>query len=119
MSTVTEDTAEAVASSCWKYWLTDSQLKCESYFLSQTKDDGGRVTNANQIAAWGQKDVDARTYIYSTVKPEQQTKLHGCTTAAEMWDRIQTEYAEMAAENAHLLMAKLYDCKFQQSITWI
>lgn len=30
-----------------------------------------------------------------------------------MWTRIQTEYAELAAENGHLLMAKFFDYKFQ------
>lgn len=39
-------------------------------------------------------------------KNEQPTNLQGCTTSHQMWTRIQTEYAELAAENGHLLMAK-------------
>lgn len=52
-------------------------------------------------------------YIYSTIKLEQQTALHGCSTALEMWRRIQTEYAEAAAESEHLLWGKFYGLKFQ------
>ena len=70
-------------------------------------------TNAAEIDAWKQRDVDARTYIYSTIKAEQQANLQGCTTSHQMWTRIQTEYAELTAENGHLLMAKFFECKFK------
>ena len=75
-------------------------------------DDGG-IENIAEIDAWKQQDVDARTYIYSTIKTEQQANLQGCTTSHQMWTRIQTEYAELAAENGHLLMAKFFYYKFQ------
>lgn len=73
----------------------------------------GEIGNRNEVETWQQKDVDARTILYSTTKAEQQTALHGCQTAHEMWSKIQAEYAENAAENEHLLMAKFFDYKFQ------
>ena len=73
----------------------------------------GRVTNAAAIETWQQKDVDARTYIYSTIKTDQQSSLHGCLTASQMWSRIQTEYAQAVADNEHLLMAKFFEYKYQ------
>ena len=69
------------------------------------------VTNAAAIEAWMQKDVDARTYLYSTIKYEQQTSLHGCDTASSMWTRIQTEFAQAIADNAHLMTTKFFDYK--------
>lgn len=72
--------------------------------------------NQLEIENWLQKDVDARTMLYSSIKPEQQAALHGCMTAHEMWTKIQTEYAENAAENEHLLMAKFFDLKFLPGI---
>ena len=71
------------------------------------------VTNAEDIEEWCQKDVDARTFIYSTINNDQQCSLHGCKTAAEMWTRITTEYAQSAADNEHLVMAKFFDYKYQ------
>lgn len=79
----------------------------------QILSEDGAVENLAQIETWRQRDVDARTYIYSTIKPEQQAALHGCTTAFEMWSRITTEYAEIAAESEHLLWGKFYAYKFQ------
>lgn len=80
------------------------------------EDEEDTITNADEIDAWMQKDVDARAAIYASMKPEQQASVQGCSTALEMWTRIQTEYAEMAAENGHLLMAKFFDYKYQSGI---
>lgn len=87
-----------------------------AFFFPQIVDDNGSSTNLSEIESWLQKDVDARTYIYSTIKTEQQASLHGCVTAHDMWKRIQMEYAENAAENEHLLMAKFFDYKYQQGM---
>ena len=72
------------------------------------------VTNAAAIEAWMQKDVDARTYLYSTIKYEQQTSLHGCDTASSMWTRIQTEFAQAIADNAHLMTTRFFEYKYRQ-----
>ena len=82
------------------------------YSLLQEITDG-TVSNAAAIEAWLQKDVDARTYLYSTIKFEQQSSLHGCPTAFSMWSRIQTEYAQVMADNEHLITAKFFDYKYQ------
>lgn len=60
-----------------------------------------------------QQNVDARTYIYSTIKTDQQSSLHGCRTASQMWSRIQTEYAQAIADNEHLLLSKFFEYKYQ------
>lgn len=39
--------------------------------------DNGEINNVEEIKAWRQRDVDAKTYIYSTIKLEQQASLHG------------------------------------------
>ena len=73
------------------------------------------VTNQDAIETWMQKDVDARTYLYSTIKTEQQGSLHGCSTAFQMWTRIQTEYAQVMADNEHLITAKFFAYKYVPS----
>ena len=77
------------------------------------------TTNEEEIEAWKQKDVDARTYTYSTISPAQQGSLHGCTTAHEMWTRVKTEYAENSAQNVHMLTLKFMDYKYQQGSSLI
>lgn len=74
--------------------------------------------NAAQIELWKQRDVEARTYIYSTVKPEQQVALQGCRTAFEMWNRILIEYAEATAESESSLWSQFYNYKFRSGMTW-
>ena len=77
------------------------------------------VTNAEDIEEWCQKDVDARTFIYSTINNDQQCSLHGCKTAAEMWTRITTEYAQSAADNEHLVMANFLIINISQArVSW-
>ncbi len=72
------------------------------YICLQVLADDGTVSNRVQIDEWKQKDVDVRTFIYSTMKPEKQVTLQGCTTAFEMRGRILTEYAQVSAENEPL-----------------
>ena len=60
---------------------------------------------------------DSRRYLNSTIKAEQQAALHGCNTKAEMWGKIQAEYAENAAENEPILMDKFFDCKFHSGMS--
>lgn len=76
-------------------------------------DEAGEVVNNDHIQIWKQKDVNARLSIYSAINSDQQLTLHGCQTASEMWTKIMTEYAEVAIENKHLLMAKFFAYKFQ------
>ena len=47
------------------------------------------------------------------MKPEKQTTLQGCTTAFEMWSRIQTEYALVSAESEPLLWGQFYSYRFR------
>lgn len=86
--------------------------------IDDEEDEEGS-TIQEEIEAWKQKDVDARTYIYSTISPAQQGSLHGCTTAHEMWTRVKTEYAENSAQNVHMLTLKFMDYKYQQGSAFI
>ena len=88
-----------------------SRNSCTTFYLQEV--DDGVVTNTAQIEAWKQKDIDARTYLYSTINPNQQCSLHGLYTSHSMWTRIQTEYAQAAADNVHLVTAKFFDYKYQ------
>ena len=71
------------------------------------------VQNADLIDQWRQKDVEARAFIYSTMKPEKQITLQGCVTAFEMWNRIVMEYAQVSVESEPLLWGQFYSYKFQ------
>ena len=84
---------------------------------TQIRNATGIITNAEQIETWCQQDVDARTYLYSTINTEQQNSLLGCNTASTMWARIQTEYVQIAADNEHLVMTRFFNYKYQQGNT--
>jgi hypothetical protein len=47
------------------------------------------------------------------MKPEKQTTLQGCTTAFEMWSKIQTEYALVSAESEPLLWGQFYSYRYR------
>jgi hypothetical protein len=47
------------------------------------------------------------------MKPEKQTTLQRCTTAFEMWSRIQTEYDLVSAESEPLLWSQFYGYRFR------
>lgn len=83
-------------------------------------DDRGVALNADLIDQLKQKDVEARTFIYSTMKPEKQTTLQGCTTAFEMWSRIFSQLSqsvsEVSAESEPLLWGQFYSYKFKPGI---
>ena len=81
---------------------------------SQVTDAEGVVTNQPLIDAWLQKDVDARTIIYCNVEPQLQVIIEGCTTAATMWDRLLLQFAQAAAANANLLLAKFFEYKYEK-----
>ena len=93
--------------------MSDASSYSCSLFLQLQVVDKGATTNMAEIEAWMQNDVDARTYIYSTIKAEQQCSLHGCSTAHAMWSRIQTVHAQVVADNEHLITAKFFNYKYQ------
>ncbi len=80
---------------------------------SQALNDDGNIVNADQIERWKDRDIEARSYIYATMGPNQQSALQGCETATEMWNRIQTEYAESSEESRPLLWSQFNGYKFQ------
>jgi len=97
------------------FFLSEIIIKKKKKILSYAQvinEEGG--TNEAEIETWKQKDVDARTYLYSTISPTQQGSLHGCKTAHEMWTRVKTEYAENSAQNVHMLTLKFMDYKYQK-----
>ncbi|KAI9551052.1 hypothetical protein GHT06_007656 [Daphnia sinensis] len=81
---------------------------------TQKVNDDGVVTNLEEIEIWKQKDVDAKTIIYATVLEKQQVSLQGSRTAKEMWDKLKTEYAELAEENLHFVMSKFFTMKYEE-----
>jgi hypothetical protein len=81
---------------------------------SQVVNAEGVVTNQPLIDAWLQKDVDARTIIYCNVEPQLQVIIEGCTTAATMWDRLLLQFAQAAAANSNLLLAKFFEYKYEK-----
>lgn len=71
------------------------------------------IVNAQEIETWRQQNIDARTYLYSTINAEQQNSLYGYLTASAMWAHIQIEYTPIVADNEHLVMAKSFEYKYQ------
>lgn len=74
------------------------------------------VTNRKEIDAWNLKDVTARNYIFATLAKPMKENLYSCTTAAEMWTRLDTQYRLRAAENLHLLWQSFYDFNYHTGI---
>jgi hypothetical protein len=93
------------------YVVVELAVKPDLYL--RFRNEAGAVQNYNTIDDWKQKDVEARTLIYSTMKPEKQTTLQSCTTAFEMWSRIQTEYDLVSAESEPLLWGQFYGYRFR------
>ena len=50
--------------------------------------------------------------IYSSIKEEKSRPLMPCTSAQEMWTKIETAYSESAADSVPLLWSRFYGCKF-------
>ena len=92
-------------------WPDNSLLL--TVFQIRDAENADVVTNAAEIAEWKSNDVEARNLVYSTMKPEQQVGLQGCSTAFEMWTRILMEYAETTVESVPLLWSQFYSYKFQ------
>ncbi|KAI9555904.1 hypothetical protein GHT06_018428 [Daphnia sinensis] len=82
--------------------------------VNGTVDAEGVITNQNLIDTWLQKDVDARTIIHCNVEPHLQVIIEGCTTAATMWERLLLQFAQAAAANANLLLAKFFEYKYEK-----
>ncbi|XP_045024030.1 uncharacterized protein LOC123469143 [Daphnia magna] len=72
------------------------------------------ITNQALIDAWDMKDIEARTVIYCNVEPDLQVLIEGCSTSAAMWDRLLLQFAQAAAANANLLLAKFFDYKYDK-----
>ncbi|KZS19695.1 Uncharacterized protein APZ42_013788, partial [Daphnia magna] len=72
------------------------------------------VTNQALIDSWDTKDIEARTIFYSNVEPDLQVLIEGCLTSAAMWDRLLLQFAQAAAANANLLLAKFFDYKYDK-----
>ena len=52
--------------------------------------------------------------IFGAIKEEQSRILMTCSTAREMWLKLETEHEEAAAASALLLWAKFYGHKLKQ-----
>ena len=52
---------------------------------------------------------------FGAIKEIQSRVLMTCSTAQEMWTKLETEYEEAASDNAPLLWTKFYGCTFRPS----
>jgi hypothetical protein len=66
------------------------------------------VENQAEIDAWIEKDAFASGLIYSSLKTSYQTSVGGSADAAEMWQRLNQEYAQVAAANTGQLTARFF-----------
>ena len=82
---------------------------------SQTIGEDGAVNNQNVINEWIQRDADARLIIFCNIELAQQSLVEGCTSAADMWDRLVLQYADAAPINSTLLIEKFFNYKYNPS----
>jgi hypothetical protein len=73
------------------------------------------IENAADITNWNKRNTKAMQTIFGAIKEEQSRILMSCSTAQEMWMKLETEYEEAAADNAPLLWTKFYGCTFRPS----
>jgi hypothetical protein len=66
----------------------------------------GVVTNHAAINSWTERDVSARSCIYSSVVT--------CTTSASMWAKLHTQYQPNAAEAMHIMIQKYYRYEYEE-----
>lgn len=63
---------------------------------------------------WDVRELVVQDIIYKTCAEQQQVRLETCTSGAEMWNRLQTEYADMAPENSTMLTGQFFGYKFSK-----
>ncbi|XP_046452753.1 uncharacterized protein LOC124200527 [Daphnia pulex] len=73
------------------------------------------IENAADITNWNKRNTTAMQNIFGAIKEDQSRILMSCSTAQEMWMKLETEYEEDAADNAPLLWTKFYGCTFRPS----
>lgn len=74
----------------------------------------GAITNQAAINTWTDKDVSARSCIFSSVEDSNRRSLISCKTSAEMWIRLATQYQQNAAESKHIMVQKFYKYEFEE-----
>jgi hypothetical protein len=74
----------------------------------------GVVTNQAAINSWTERDVSARSCIYSSVEHSTRKALVTCTTSASMWAKLHTQYQQNAAEAMHIMIQKYYRYEYEE-----
>jgi hypothetical protein len=85
------------------------------YYHNQRRNADQVIENAADITNWNKRNTRAMQNIFGAIKEEQSRILMSCSTAQEMWMKLETEYEEAAADNATLLWTKFYGCTFRPS----
>ncbi|KZR99015.1 Uncharacterized protein APZ42_005303, partial [Daphnia magna] len=100
----------------FQQWKFGCRLLLESLNLLDIVDGVEKLpaadTNQKFIDAWKAKDVNARHYLFATIKRQHQNTLYGCQSANDIWVRLTTQHAQNAAENKHLLMQQFFEYKY-------
>ena len=74
----------------------------------------GVTTNQEAITSWKKKDNTAQLLISSTIFSNQQRSLITCTSAAEMWKRVISQFEQSAAENKIFLLQQLLNYQYKE-----
>ena len=83
--------------------------------LIQTRIEEGLIQNQTEIDAWIDKDAYASGLIHGSIETTYQTSVEGSATAAEIWQLLNQEYAQVAAANTGQLTARFFQY-FQKRI---
>lgn len=74
-------------------------------------------TNEADIRYWRKRDCYARLIIFNSNDDDRQKALFNCKSAHEMWNRLNTQYLQRAADNKHLLHREFLNLWYQISNT--
>ena len=66
------------------------------------------LAKADDIDSWTTRDIEAIGIIFYNIDPAYQTSVEGSNSAAEMWNRLLLEYANVAAAHSSQLTSKFY-----------
>ena len=66
------------------------------------------LANADEVDSWTTRDIEDMGIIFYNIDPAYQTSVEGSNSAAEMWNQLLLEYANVAAANSSQLTSKFY-----------
>lgn len=74
----------------------------------------GVTTNLAAIKAWRQRDNTAQLYISSSINPDLQNSFITSQSAAQMWQRVVSQFEQTASENKLFLLQQFLNYQYKE-----